>query len=70
MQQKSRLVAGLWGLAVLLLVLVLVAAAKGTDKPSKPHRCTHGVSSTGPVEIVNGKVVGGSATAHTEACLR
>ena len=31
-------------------------------------RCTHGVSSIGPVYLKDGKVVG-NATPHTEACL-
>jgi hypothetical protein len=45
-----------------------VYAARGSGNP-KPVHCTHGVSSLGPVEIVNGKIVGGSATPHTEACM-
>lgn len=47
------------------LGLVLVAAS-----PGRAHvRCTHGVSSIGPVYIQNGKVVGGDTTPDTEACL-
>jgi hypothetical protein len=67
---RRRAVLGLWTIAGLLLVLVLVGAARGDPKPNRSHRCTHGVSSIGPVEIANGKVVGGSTTPHTEACLR
>jgi hypothetical protein len=62
---------GLWTVAGLLLVLVLVGAARGDDNKPKPSdRCTHGVSSIGPLEIANGKLVGGSTTPHTEACLQ
>jgi hypothetical protein len=47
------------------VLLGLVAA-----RPGRAHqRCTHGVSSIGPVLIENGKVVGGDTTPHTEACL-
>jgi len=67
---RRRAVLGLWTVAGLLLVLVLVGAARGDDKPKRSHRCTHGVSSIGPVEIVSGKVIGGSTTPHTEACLQ
>jgi hypothetical protein len=67
---RRRAVLGLWVVAGLLLVLVLVGAARGDGKPNRSHRCTHGVSSIGPVEIANGKVVGGSTTPHTEACLQ
>ncbi len=67
---RRRAVLGLWVVTRVLLVFVLVGAAKGDDKPKRSHRCTHGVSSIGPVEIVNGKLVGGSTTPHTEACLQ
>jgi hypothetical protein len=67
---RRRAVFGLWTVAGLLLVFVLVGAARGDDKPKRSHRCTHGVSSIGPVEIVNGTMVGVSATPHTEACLQ
>lgn len=64
------LVLGLWGVVVLLLVLIAVGAARGENRASGHRRgCTHGVSSVGPVEIANGKVVGGSTTPTTEACL-
>jgi hypothetical protein len=59
----------LWIVAGLLLVLVVVGAANGNGEPKRTHACTHGVSSIGPVEISDGKVVGGSTTPHTEACL-
>ena len=62
---------GLWLVLGLLLVLMLVGAARGDDnKPRLNNGCTHGVSSIGPVEIANGKLVGGSTTPHTEACLQ
>jgi hypothetical protein len=50
---------------------VVVGAARG-DSNNTPARarCTHGLSSIGPVEIVNGKVVSGSLKPTTEACLR
>jgi hypothetical protein len=48
-----------------LIVIGLAAAAPGSAR----QRCTHGVSSIGPVYIENGKVVGGDTTPHTEACL-
>jgi hypothetical protein len=60
---------GLWGVVAALLVLVLVGAARGSGKPKPVGPCTHGVSSIGPVEIANGKIVRGSTTPHTEACL-
>jgi hypothetical protein len=43
----------------------LGAAGSGRAAP----RCTHGVSSIGPVYFRDGKVVGGDTTPHTEACL-
>jgi uncharacterized membrane protein len=67
---RRQVVLGLWIVVGLLLVLVVVGAARGNDEPKRSHRCTHGVSSIGPVQIVHGKVVGGSTTPHTEACLR
>ena len=69
MRIGKRAVLALWMVVGVLLVLVVVGAARGDGKPSQGHRCTHGVSSIGPVEIENGKVVGGSTTPHTEACL-
>jgi hypothetical protein len=68
--RKRGILVGLWGLVVLLLVLVLVGAARGGDTPPRAQRCTHGSSSIGPVEIVDGRVVGGSLTPQTEACLQ
>ena len=58
----------LWAIAAVLLVLVVVGAARG-DVPHRVRGCTHGVSSIGPVAVVDGKVVGGSARPHTQACL-
>jgi hypothetical protein len=55
--------------AALVLVLVLVGAASGASK-LHTRACTHGVSSIGPVEIVNNKFVGGLAIPHTEVCIR
>ncbi len=69
LQRKRGILVGLWGLVVLLLVLVVVGAARGGDAPPQTN-CTHGSSSIGPVEIVDGKVVGGSLAPQTEACLQ
>ena len=62
--------------AALLCVLVaavgvaavgaLLSAKRGDARP----RCTHGVSSVGPVIVRDGRIVGGGTTPHTEACLR
>ena len=70
MRARRRVVLALWIVLGLLLVLVVVGAARVNDESNRSHRCTHGLSSIGPVQIMNGKVVGGSATPHTEACLR
>ena len=43
-----------------------VAAAAGRNATP---RCTHGLSSIGPVQIQNGRIVGGDSVPHTEACL-
>ena len=67
--RQRALLFGLWGLVVVLLVLVLVGATRGATPAAGNQACTHGVSSVGPVEIVNGQVVGGSTTPHTDACL-
>jgi hypothetical protein len=63
------LVAALWIVVVLMLLLVVVGAARGDGERTQAQRCTHGLSSIGPVEIVDGKIVGGSPQPHTEACL-
>jgi hypothetical protein len=68
--RSDRLVIGLWVVAAALLVLVGVAAVTGTAAPKPQPPCTHGVSSIGPVTLVDGKIVGGSTVPHTEACLR
>lgn len=47
------------------VVLGLVSAAPGRAR----QRCTHGLSSIGPVYIKDGKVIGGDTTPHTEAYL-
>jgi hypothetical protein len=65
---EHRVVMALWAVVAVLLVLVLVGAARGGE-PRHGHACTHGVSSVGPVVIANGNAVGGSTTPHTEACL-
>jgi prepilin-type processing-associated H-X9-DG protein len=65
----SRLAAA----AVLLLVALAgagIAAVSVHAASTRRHACTHGLSSIGPVAFVDGHVVGGSAVAHTEACLR
>jgi hypothetical protein len=67
--RPNGLVAALWVVAVLLLMLVVVGAARSDGKPPQTQRCTHGLSSIGPVTIVDGKIVGGLPTPDTEACL-
>jgi hypothetical protein len=54
--------------ATALAVLFLVGAAKGGGRQGHA-RCTHGVSSIGPVVIASGRAVRGSTTPHTQACL-
>jgi hypothetical protein len=70
MRARRKVVLGLWVVVGLLLVLVVLGAARGNDEPRRSQRCTHGLSSIGPVQIANGKIIGGSATPHKEACLR
>ena len=60
---------GLWVVAAALLVLTLVAAVTGMARSKTQPACTHGVSSIGPVRLVNEKIVGGSTVPNTEACL-
>jgi len=47
-----------------------IAAVSVHAGAARRHACTHGLSSIGPVTFVDGHVGGGSAVAHTEACLR
>jgi hypothetical protein len=54
--------------AIALSVLVVIGLAAAVPGNAR-QRCTHGVSSIGPVFIENGKVVGGDTTPVTEACL-
>jgi hypothetical protein len=68
-EPRHRLLLGLWGVVVVLLVLVVVGAARGDTGPQAQARCTHGLSSVGPVVIAHGKVVAGSLQPTTEACL-
>jgi prepilin-type processing-associated H-X9-DG protein len=58
--------------ALLLAALAAagIAAVSVHAASTRRHDCTHGLSSIGPVTFVDGHVVGGSAVAHTEACLR
>jgi hypothetical protein len=67
-RKGSRLVVGLWLAAGVLVVLIAVGAARGAPAHGR-QQCTHGASSIGPMEIVDGQVVGGSTTPDTEACL-
>ena len=53
----------------LLVVLLSAPSASGREGQETGKRCTHGVSSIDPIVLANGKVVGGSLTPHTEACL-
>jgi hypothetical protein len=53
-------------LAALVAVVVVATAAAGTPAA----RCTHGVSSIGPVTLVHGHLTADSdVTPHTEECL-
>lgn len=63
------MVLALWVVVAALLVLVLVGAARGAE-PGHVRVCTHGLSSLGPVELANGRALGGSRAPHTEPCLR
>jgi len=60
--------------ATVLFVVALTAAGTAAVSvhaaSTRRHGCTHGLSSIGPVTLVDGRLVGGSAVAHTEACLR
>jgi prepilin-type processing-associated H-X9-DG protein len=56
-------------LAVVTLAAAGIAAVSVHAASASRHKCTHGLSSIGPVTFVDGHVVG-SAVAHTEACLR
>jgi hypothetical protein len=55
----------------LLLAAIAVAVTLAVNLIHREHhkRCTHGVSSIGPVRVVDGKPRG-STRPHTEACLR
>jgi hypothetical protein len=66
--RNRPLVVALWAVVAVLVVLVVVGIARGGTHAAAHPRCTHGVSSIGPVEIVDGKVVG-STKPHTQACL-
>jgi hypothetical protein len=67
--RANRLTIGLWLIATALVSLVLVGSAPGGGTHERHRQCTHGLSSIGPIVIVNGKVVSGPATPHTQACL-
>ena len=59
-----------WIAAVLVAVLLFAATSSAERmNAGTTAACTHGLSSIGPVSLRNGKVVGGSGTPHTEACL-
>lgn len=54
--------------AIALAAVLVVGLASA--QPVRAHaRCTHGVSSIGPVYIENGNVVAGNTMPVTEACL-
>jgi uncharacterized membrane protein YhiD involved in acid resistance len=64
-QARGTVLVGLAAALAVVVVVWLFAA-----DPGRAHqRCTHGVSSIGPVYIANGKVVGGDTTPDTQACL-
>lgn len=54
-------------MATIAVAVVFGVAAAAGRNPTP--RCTHGLSSIGPVEIQNGRLVGGDPVPHTEACL-
>lgn len=51
--------------AVLILLTGAIEPGRADSRPS----CTHGASSLGPVVLEGGRIVGGSTTPTTEACL-
>jgi hypothetical protein len=53
--------------ALLAIVAAAISIALSSWTHAKP-KCTHGVSSIGPVTITNGSVAG-DTTPHTEKCL-
>jgi H+/gluconate symporter-like permease len=55
--------------AAALIALILAVAVTGMARSKTKPACTHGVSSIGPITLINGKIVGGSTVPHTEACL-
>lgn len=65
-RHRSLLIA-LWTIVSALLVFVLAGMAAPTSRAER--RCTHGVSSVGPVVVAHGKVVAGSTVPDTQACL-
>ena len=69
MIRRHRLVVGLCFVAAAVIMLAVVAAVTGTARSKTQTACTHGASSIGPVTLVDGRLVGGSTVAHTEACL-
>jgi hypothetical protein len=66
---SQRLSILLCGFVAAFLVLAVGAAGQSNVRPTHAGRCTHGVSSVGPAVFANGRLVGGSLTPHTEACL-
>jgi hypothetical protein len=56
-------------LAIVVLSVVLVVGLVAANSGGARQRCTHGVSSVGPVFIKDGKIVGGDTTPDTQACL-
>jgi pyrimidine deaminase RibD-like protein len=62
------LVAAIAAVAVSVAVAGLYLTA-AVARGQAGARCTHGVSSVGPVFLRDGKIVGGDTTPHTEACL-
>jgi hypothetical protein len=64
--RRCRLLVALWVIVVAVAAGIAVASVSAENRQPQ---CTHGVSSVGPVTIVNGRVVGGSTIPHTQACL-
>lgn len=56
-------------LVLLLLVAVLVATCTTAGANARQAQCTHGASSIGPVQLVDGHLAGALPAPVTEACL-
>jgi hypothetical protein len=66
--QFWRVTAGI-AFATAIAVAVVFGVAEAAGRNATP-RCTHGLSSIGPVQIRSGRIVGGDPVPHTQPCLR